>query len=239
MIRPTKNPITLKFGSTKSPYSEDDPHKGTDFSANPDPHIYKMFDGPVKLFPWNGKTKEGNMATESEGNFRFAHCHIEKFLVKDGQYVKKGTPVAVMGYTGYVVPQGENGRHLHTTARRNGILFDLETLTFEEEDMFNEGDRKNINNYLYGKDLGLHKEAVGKPWKEAMYHGVFETEGFRFQHRVNDGDIANINGTLGGDASKSKGLTWKEAAYNYFLKQPKNMDADAQKWRKLKELLGS
>lgn len=136
MIRPSKNRITLGFNATTPPYSKASPHKGTDFAASPDKSIYKMFDGPIQLVPWNGKTTEGNMAIEVTGDLRFAHCHIEKFLVKDGQVVKKGTPIAIMGYTGYVVPPGENGRHLHTTARRNGILFDLETLTFEEDDMF-------------------------------------------------------------------------------------------------------
>ncbi len=135
MIRPTKNAVRLKYGSSRSPYSVTDPHKGTDFTASPDRNIYKMEDGTIQLVQWDGKTKEGNMAVETFGDLRFAHCHIEKFLVKHGQFVKKGTPIAVMGTTGYVIPAGENGRHLHTTARRNGMLFDLETLTFEEDTM--------------------------------------------------------------------------------------------------------
>ena len=134
MIKPSKNAVSLPFGSTKPPYSTANPHIGTDFRALPDYLVYKMEDGIMQCITWDGKTKEGNMIIETFGDLRFAHCHIERFLVPSGSFQKKGTPIAVMGYTGFVIPQGESGRHLHTTARKNGALVDLESLAFEKEE---------------------------------------------------------------------------------------------------------
>ena len=80
--------------------------------------------------------------------------------------------------------------------------------------MFNEGDRQNINIYLFGQDKGLFKAQVGQDWKTAMY-GLFNagTE-FDFEYKVNDGDVVNINSILGiNSAANVKRQNWKDAFY--------------------------
>jgi len=84
------------------------------------------------------------------------------------------------------------------------------------EPMFNEGDRLNINNYLYGEDRGRFKEAVGKLWKEAMYFGIFETPDYKIDALVNAGDIPAIELVYGTkDGETVVGKTWKDVLYHY------------------------
>ena len=89
------------------------------------------------------------------------------------------------------------------------------------EPMFNEGDRVNINNYLYGRDVGRFKGAVGKSWKEAMYYGIFETVEFKTDALVNGGDVPAIENTFSStDGETTVGRTWKELFYDYATKHP-------------------
>lgn len=87
---------------------------------------------------------------------------------------------------------------------------------FNKEDIsmlekFNEGDRKNINEYFYGEDRGRFKNVVGKPWKEAMY-GVFESVEFRIDQLVNKGDMPFVSQTYS-DGDKFIGKPWKDLSY--------------------------
>jgi murein DD-endopeptidase MepM/ murein hydrolase activator NlpD len=52
-----------------------------------------------------------------------AHC--EKFLVKEGDYVAQGMPIAIMGTTGF-----STGIHAHWEYRVNGKLTDVEKYLF-------------------------------------------------------------------------------------------------------------
>jgi hypothetical protein len=83
-------------------------------------------------------------------------------------------------------------------------------------EIFNEGDRSNINVYLYGEDRGRFQAAVGKTWKEAIYFGIFETDEFNTDQRINAGDIGNMKQILGrDDIGGYVGKPWKEFFYGY------------------------
>lgn len=85
--------------------------------------------------------------------------------------------------------------------------------------ILNEGDRKNFNVYLYGKDKGKFKGAVGREFKDGIYAGMFETEEFKIDQLVNSGDVASINSTFGRtDGDTMLGKTWKEFYYEYTTK---------------------
>lgn len=89
----------------------------------------------------------------------------------------------------------------------------------KEEPMFNEGDRKNINLYLFGEDRGHFKGAVGKDWKNAMYYGVLETPDFKIAQTVNKGDAPAINSAFSRtDGATQAGKTWKDFFYQYTIK---------------------
>lgn len=56
------------------------------------------------------------------GNTNNGHrlCHLDSYIVKVGQKVKEGQVVGYMGYTGFTIPAGINGTHLHWIMFRNG-----------------------------------------------------------------------------------------------------------------------
>lgn len=85
------------------------------------------------------------------------------------------------------------------------------------EPVFNEGDRQNLNNALYGYDKGFFKTTVGRNWKDSIY-AILQSDDFKNENTVNAGDVKNINATLGGDASVVQNKIWKQAVYNYILK---------------------
>lgn len=81
---------------------------------------------------------------------------------------------------------------------------------------FNEGDRVNINQYLYGKDIGRFSGAVGKDWKDAIYFGIFETADYKTDALINAGDVPAIEAALGTkDGATQVGKTWKDFFYYY------------------------
>jgi murein DD-endopeptidase MepM/ murein hydrolase activator NlpD len=47
-------------------------------------------------------------------------CHLDSYIVKSGQSVSEGQVVGYMGYTGYTIPAGIGGTHLHWIMFRAG-----------------------------------------------------------------------------------------------------------------------
>jgi len=90
-----------------------------DYSALPDPNIYAPEDGKVTSYGAAG-TCGNNLQITSGGNVH-GFCHLERATVAVGQWVSKGQVVGIMGYTGYTIPAGAAGRHLHWVVRRNGV----------------------------------------------------------------------------------------------------------------------
>jgi hypothetical protein len=209
MRAPSHNPITLRFGATTDPYTPSSPHRGTDFSYLPDDIIYAPFAGKVVQVPNNGNDGNGSYMTESNGRFH-GMLHNSEYLVPNNSQVPEGHPIAVMGSTGYAF-----GKHLHWCVRENEVFIDPMSL-IEEEPMFNEGDRANINIYLYGEDKGYFKGQVNKPWKDAIYDLLNQGSELDFEYKVNDGDVSNINALLNvSDASVVKAQNWKDTFYKY------------------------
>jgi murein DD-endopeptidase MepM/ murein hydrolase activator NlpD len=94
-------------------------YNAVDISAKPDPTIYAPEDGKITAYGASGSC--GNRLELTAGANRHGFCHLERPLVKAGQNVKKGQKIGVMGYTGYTIPSGPAGAHLHWVIRRNGI----------------------------------------------------------------------------------------------------------------------
>jgi murein DD-endopeptidase MepM/ murein hydrolase activator NlpD len=51
-------------------------------------------------------------------------CHLDSFVVKKGQAVRQGQLVGYMGYTGFTIPSGIGGTHLHWVMFRKGVRVD-------------------------------------------------------------------------------------------------------------------
>lgn len=114
-------------------------------------------------------------------------------------------------YASRIGSDSESWRHdLHA--------YRLKTYSGGDIPMFNEGDRVNVNNYLYGKDLGRFKWCVGKDWKTAMYYGIFETKEYKTDSKFNEGDIPQLQAALGTkDAAGQVGKPWKNVYSEYIL----------------------
>jgi len=51
-------------------------------------------------------------------------CHLDSFIVKKGQAVVEGQVVGYMGFTGFTIPRGIGGTHLHLIIFRAGKRVD-------------------------------------------------------------------------------------------------------------------
>lgn len=60
-----------------------------------------------------GVANAGLVVEVSAGNRVHRLCHLNKSLVKVGQSVKEGQHIAEMGHSGYTIPSGKEGTHLH------------------------------------------------------------------------------------------------------------------------------
>lgn len=119
---------------------------------------------------------------------------------------------------------------------------DFKVIEVEEDDMveFNDGDRKNFNDILYGEDKGYHKDLVGKEYKAAV-EALFGSDDFRQEQYVNAGDVTNLS-NAGGWPQEQGVIGWvhKRWVYDYIMNKIKGSttsDADAT-LAQIKKLLG-
>jgi murein DD-endopeptidase MepM/ murein hydrolase activator NlpD len=91
--------------------------KAVDHSASPDPTIYAPVAGVIDSFQnrGTGTNSAGLMLrlrnTETGAMHSFGHCELS--YVSVGQHVLEGQKIAKMGCTGYTIPAGPAGTHLH------------------------------------------------------------------------------------------------------------------------------
>ncbi|MDR0429225.1 MAG: M23 family metallopeptidase [Tannerellaceae bacterium] len=106
-------------------------HSGTDLKTFANDTIRAAFDGIVRMA--KAYASYGNVIVIRHFNgMETVYSHNSKHLVKQGEYVKAGTPVALLGRTGRATTE-----HLHFEVRINGqhfnpeLLFDMETHTLQ------------------------------------------------------------------------------------------------------------
>lgn len=110
MRPPTNNVITQgQHGATKA----------VDYSARPDATVYAPEDMSWDSYARRGRGDAGNALRMNGANGLHQFAHLERILISPGQSVKKGQAIAIMGYTGYTIPAGPNGRHLHWWIKRS------------------------------------------------------------------------------------------------------------------------
>ena len=93
-------------------------HKGLDFAG---PEGTKVMSVAAGLVTYAGdRAGFGEMVEINHGNgLATRYCHNEKILVKQGDMVRKGQEVALMGSTGH-----STGSHLHFEVLKNGAQVD-------------------------------------------------------------------------------------------------------------------
>lgn len=118
LIQPDDYAFPLPGGKVISPYGgKRRYHSGTDIKTRPNDTIVAAFDGIVRMAkPYSAY---GNVIVIRHYNgLETVYSHNSKNLVKPGDEVKAGTPIALTGRTGRATTE-----HLHFEVRFNGVHF--------------------------------------------------------------------------------------------------------------------
>ena len=115
-IWPTKGWLSSRFGYRVSPFTgQKEFHKGIDISARMKAPIIAPAGGIISFV---GRDRGyGNVVTINHGHgIMTKYAHLNKSLVKKGQYVKRGETIALVGNTGR-----STGPHLHYEVHLNKV----------------------------------------------------------------------------------------------------------------------
>jgi murein DD-endopeptidase MepM/ murein hydrolase activator NlpD len=106
--KPVQGVVTSRYGKRKDPLNKKKAfHEGVDFRAKKGDKIFATADGVVLRAFRNGGY--GNYVQISHGNgYSTSFSHMQVFLVKKGEKVKRGQPIGLIGSTGR-----STGPHLH------------------------------------------------------------------------------------------------------------------------------
>lgn len=112
---PIRAPITSPFGWRIHPILGTRRfHTGTDFGADFGAPIYAAHSGTVILAGWLGGYGQTVIIDHGSG-LTTLYAHAQRLLVREGQTVHQGQPIAEVGSTGL-----STGPHLHFEVRVNG-----------------------------------------------------------------------------------------------------------------------
>src|SRR5690606_10553432 len=94
--------------------------KAVDHRAWPDDIVYAPEDATFDSYQRRGSgvNDAGNALRIRGATGLHQFAHLSESFIKAGDKVKRGQPIARMGYTGYVQPPGEAGKHLHYWIQR-------------------------------------------------------------------------------------------------------------------------
>lgn len=107
--------VTSNFGYRKDPFHGGQKfHAGMDFGAKAGTPVYATGDGYIKRARWAGGY--GNLIEIEHGfGYQTRFGHLSKILVSEGQFVRRGELVGLVGSTGR-----STAPHLHYEVRING-----------------------------------------------------------------------------------------------------------------------
>lgn len=110
---------TSYFGERTDPISEGaDYHKGVDIGADEGDRIRAAYDGTVSEVSEDSRSGKYIFLAHENGVETF-YCHCSEILLKEGDTVRQGETIALVGSTGY-----STGPHLHFEVRVNGTSVD-------------------------------------------------------------------------------------------------------------------
>jgi murein DD-endopeptidase MepM/ murein hydrolase activator NlpD len=112
--------ITSNFGWRKHPIYKNkrEFHTGLDMKAKMNTPVYATADGIVEYANFHKRSGYGNLLIISHNfGFKTLFGHLNKIVVKQGEFVKKGQLVAYTGNSGL-----SSGPHLHYEIRYIGVV---------------------------------------------------------------------------------------------------------------------
>ena len=106
--KPVRGTITSGFGKRKDPVNNKNAfHSGIDFRGKSGDKIYATADGTVKKVFRNGGYGKYILIEHGNG-YTTGFAHLQTYLVKKGEQVKRGQAIGLVGNTGR-----STGSHLH------------------------------------------------------------------------------------------------------------------------------
>ena len=127
--------ITQEYGANPNSVQPGG-HTGMDASGKLDEPIYAEADGVIVFADWADTLGWPNpyyIATSAiipkgagivvgldVGPYLFIHGHLNRTTLNKGDRVKQGQVIGYVGYTGYTIPAGAGGTHLHLDVLPNG-----------------------------------------------------------------------------------------------------------------------
>lgn len=78
--------------------------------------IYSVDKGVVKLIKFD-KTGYGNYLVIEHNDYCTLYAHLKEYKCKQGDTIKAGQIIGIMGFTGYCIPSNISGTHLHFEIR--------------------------------------------------------------------------------------------------------------------------
>ncbi len=120
--------ITSRFGYRTNPVSGNYGfHTGLDLAAEEGTPIAASFYGEVIKIGESDVWGKYVLMRHSE-SFETYYCHMSEIYVKEGDVIRQGETVGLVGSTGW-----STGPHLHFEVRINGIRVDPEILLYSDE----------------------------------------------------------------------------------------------------------
>jgi len=120
-------------------------HYGTDIKMERGDTVYAVNDGSITRSGW-GSGFGNIIIIQHANNIETYYAHLSKFLIKEGEWVKKGEAIGLAGSTGRA-----RGPHLHFEMHEDGHAFDPE-LVFDFDQHIIRDDARN-----YETLVALHR----------------------------------------------------------------------------------
>lgn len=159
--------------------------KAVDHADDPDPIIYAPEDGTIDSYQQRGSgTSDAGLALRMRGaNGLHQFGHTERSLVAVGSRVKRGQPIAVMGYTGYTIPDNvPAGSHVHWWVQTpNGYVYPPNLIN---EPFMKLGSEGGTNVVLTAADANAVYKALLK--REGDAGGIKNYTGKTLEFMLND-----------------------------------------------------
>lgn len=191
-------------------------YQAIDYSYLPDSYIYAPESGQITFYGIAGDC--GNNLQLTAGNRVHGFCHLQNALVTVGQKVTKGQKIGIMGYTGYTIPKGKAGTHLHWVVRVGNTYVYPPTLVTEpfggkQSKPTTQGGDQVFNNdkevqeaykFLRGNagTVAERKGWIGQSKQRFFQVGLKEADSYRAERDALRKQLADVQKALANEKAK-------------------------------------